>query len=68
MGGFTGRTAEDILRKSDEDLDKLDELREMALAGQLGIVRCGSSLETCSWLTEPLDVTRQTIPALIVEF
>lgn len=68
VGGFTGGIAEDILRKSDGDLDKLDELREMALAGQLGVVRCGSSLETCPWVTELPDTTQQTISVLIGGF
>lgn len=67
VGGFTGGIAEDILRKSDGDLDKLDELREMVLDGELGISRCGSTLQTCPWVKELPDTTQQTISALTKE-
>lgn len=65
VGGFTGGTAESILRQSEGDLERLEELREMALTGQLHVVRCGSSLATCPWIAELPETTQAAIFASI---
>jgi ParB family chromosome partitioning protein len=67
LGGFKSGTAEDILRQSEGDMGRLGELREMALRGELGVVRCGSSLSDCPWVTELPDSTRLNILALGLE-
>jgi ParB/RepB/Spo0J family partition protein len=64
LGGFTSGTAENILKQSEGDMSRLGELRELALRGELGVVRCGSSLSDCPWVVELPESTQQTIVAL----
>lgn len=65
VGGFTGGTAETILRQSEGDLERLREYRELALTNQLNVERCGASLATCPWFLELPGATRVTISDLI---
>jgi ParB/RepB/Spo0J family partition protein len=61
--GFRGTTAEEILKRSDGDPGKLDDLVDRAIAGEFERVRCGTSLDTCPFLPEPLREQVQRLVA-----
>lgn len=66
IGGFTGRTAENILSQSKGDLGTLEDLREQVLAGNFNVVRCGSSLQECPWISEVPEDTQEKILTLLI--
>lgn len=54
VSGFDGKLAEEIVRRSNGDRDRVNELVDLAAAGRLGLHRCGSSLDTCPYLPDHL--------------
>ncbi len=65
--GFSSGTAQDILRRSEGDLDELEELKEQALSGELGVERCGDSLRECPWLEDLPAMQKNKILNILVE-
>jgi ParB/RepB/Spo0J family partition protein len=65
IDGFAGGVAQRILDDSGGDLEKLEQLRQMALDGDLHIDRRGSSLLSCPWLDALPESKREKIATLI---
>jgi hypothetical protein len=65
LGGFKGGTAEKILRQASGDLDALRDLRERALQGEFDVVRCGTDLLDCPWLSDLPERTRLAVRSAV---
>jgi hypothetical protein len=63
--GFTGGVAENILNQSGGDMDRLEELRQRAVDGELHLDRCGSSLRTCPWFVGLPGATQDSISEIL---